>query len=361
MIGAVVLFGIVVVLGIIIVARGLNRGDPLLPSGGGSATLTGAGGPQPDPELPPDLAELDARLAPPTLAAERGGALARRPWRGGAWQSRRTRRSMTTLIARLRGLPSVQVTLAVALLLLGFLIAAQIAAEGPRVRYSTEERAPLIETALGLQSQQESLKGVILGLRQHIGELEALDPGAAQSLRQLYADLEAARLRAGLIAVSVLGVAWFEDGTTGSVDALVSARDVRTLVEELWLAGAEAIAVNGERIVGSTAVIDIGGSMLVNSAYLALPYTSPPSARRTSTSGSSSRWPSCSSFASASSPWASSCPSRTWSGPIAAFAGTVGLQFAKPGGPVTTPIPGWEPRRPGWEPGPRIRRDSRAA
>ncbi len=181
---------------------------------------------------------------------------------------------MTSIVARFRGLPSVQVTLAVALLVLGFLIAAQIAAEGPRVRYSTEERAPLIETALGLQTQQESLKGVILGLRQHIGELEALDPGAATSLRRLYADLEAARLQAGLIAVSGPGAAFrFEDGSGGSIDSLVSARDVRTLVEELWLAGAEGIAVNGERIVGSTAIIDIGGSMLVNSAYLAPPYT----------------------------------------------------------------------------------------
>jgi uncharacterized protein YlxW (UPF0749 family) len=181
---------------------------------------------------------------------------------------------MTSIVARFRGLPSVQVTLAVALLVLGFLVAAQIAAEGPRVRYSTEERAPLIETALGLQTQQESLKAVILGLRQHIGELEALDPNAAASLRKLYADLEAARLQAGLIAVSGPGVAFkFEDGPAGSIDGLVSARDVRTLVEELWLAGAEAIAVNGERIVGSTAVIDIGGSMLVNSAYLAPPYT----------------------------------------------------------------------------------------
>ena len=177
---------------------------------------------------------------------------------------------MISIVDRLRGLSSVQVTFAGALLVLGFLIAAQIAAEGPRVRYSTEERAPLIETALNLQSQQESLKGVILGLRQHIGELEALDPGAADSLRKLYADLEAARLRAGLIAVQGPGVAFrFEDGSSGSVDALVSARDVRTLIEELWLGGAEAIAVNGERIVGSTAIIDIGGSILVNSAYLA--------------------------------------------------------------------------------------------
>lgn len=181
---------------------------------------------------------------------------------------------MSAIVARLRSLPSVQVTLAVALLVLGFLVAAQIAAEGPRIRYSTEERTPLIETALRFQSQQEALKAQILELRGRIAELEALDPDAAASLRRLYADLEAARLSAGLIAVRGPGVAFrLEDGTTGSVDALASARDVRTIVEELWLAGAEAIAVNGERVVGSTAIIDIGGSILVNSAYLAPAYT----------------------------------------------------------------------------------------
>jgi uncharacterized protein YlxW (UPF0749 family) len=166
------------------------------------------------------------------------------------------------------------VTLAIALLVLGFLVAAQIAAEGPRIRYSTEERTPLIETALRFQSRQEALKVEILQLRARIAELEALDPDAAASLRRLYADLEAARLSAGLIAVRGPGVAFrLEDGTSGSLDALATARDVRTIVEELWLAGAEAIAVNGERVVGSTAIIDIGGSTLVNSAYLAPPYT----------------------------------------------------------------------------------------
>lgn len=183
---------------------------------------------------------------------------------------------MSALLTRVRALPSVQVTLAGALLVLGFLIAAQIAAEGPRIRYSTEERSPLIETALGLQTQQEALKTEILGLRRRIGDLEAQDPGAAESLRRLYAELEQARIAAGLIAVTGPGLAFrLEDGTQGGggVDALVSARDVRILVEELWLAGAQGIAVNGERLVGSSAVIDIGGSMLINSAYLAPPYT----------------------------------------------------------------------------------------
>jgi uncharacterized protein YlxW (UPF0749 family) len=180
------------------------------------------------------------------------------------------------LLTRLRSLPSVQVTLAMALLVLGFLIAAQISAAGPRIRYSTEERTPLIETALSLQSQQEALKTQILGLRSRIGELEAQDPGAAESLRRLYGQLEEARLAAGLIAVTGRGLAFrLEDGTQGGggVDALVSARDVRILVEELWLAGAQGIAINGERLVGSTAIIDIGGSILVNSAYLAPPFT----------------------------------------------------------------------------------------
>jgi uncharacterized protein YlxW (UPF0749 family) len=55
-------------------------------------------------------------------------------------------------------------------------------------------------------------------------------------------------------------------------DYLVSGQDVRAVVDELWLAGAEGVAVNGERVTVSTAIVDIGGSVLVNSAYVAPPY-----------------------------------------------------------------------------------------
>jgi uncharacterized protein YlxW (UPF0749 family) len=183
---------------------------------------------------------------------------------------------VTVVLARLRGLPSVQVTLALALLVLGFLVAAQIAAEGPRVRYTTEERSPLIETALGLQSQQDALKARILDLRHQIADLEGQDPSGAASLQALYAQLGRAQLAGGLVAVTGPGIAFkLEDGNQpgAGADALASARDVRTLVQELWLAGAEAIAVNGERVTATTAIIDIGGSTLVNSAYLAPAYT----------------------------------------------------------------------------------------
>ncbi len=68
-VGFVILFAIVVVLGIVIVARGLNRGDGLLPPpppAGNPPTGAGFATTDPEPGLPADLGELDARLAPDT-------------------------------------------------------------------------------------------------------------------------------------------------------------------------------------------------------------------------------------------------------------------------------------------------------
>jgi uncharacterized protein YlxW (UPF0749 family) len=182
---------------------------------------------------------------------------------------------VTTLLGRVRAIPSWQVTLAVALLALGFLVAAQLAAEGPRVRYTTQERSSLVETALGLQAEQADLKAQILDLRNQISQLEAAGPGSATVVRQLNAELEQARIAAGLVELEGPGVVFrLEDAASpgGGADSLVSASDVRAIVDELWLAGAEAISVNGERVTVSTAFLDIGGSILANSAYLAPPY-----------------------------------------------------------------------------------------
>ncbi len=178
---------------------------------------------------------------------------------------------------RLRSIPSWQVTLSVALLGLGFLIAAQLSAEGPRIRYTSQERVPLIETVLGLQTQQDALKQRILELRGQIGTTEAQLPASAAQEKELNASLERARIQAGLVQLAGPGLVFrMEDadtiGSNASSDGLVTARDVRIVVEELWLAGAEAVSVNGERIVATTAVLDIGNSILVNSAYLAPPY-----------------------------------------------------------------------------------------
>jgi uncharacterized protein YlxW (UPF0749 family) len=186
---------------------------------------------------------------------------------------------VTALVARVRTLPSWQVTLTVALLALGFLVAAQLRSEGPRVRYTTQERSPLVETARGLQADQDRLKAQIADLNGQVRSLQQEGVGSSQLVDDLNRQLEQAREAAGLIAYEGTGIVLqLTDSTapppegTNQADYLVSGRDIRTVVEELWLAGAEAIAVNGERLTASSGIVDIGGTILVNSAYLAPPY-----------------------------------------------------------------------------------------
>lgn len=186
---------------------------------------------------------------------------------------------MSLLAARARAIPSWQVTLGLALLGLGFLIAAQLRSEGPRIRYTSQERTPLVGTALDLQAEQDALKRQILQVRGDIGNLEATGQGGAAVTSDLNRQLEQARIAAGLVAMTGPGLVIQLSDSTAPVpadgnerDYLVSGQDVLTVVEELWLAGAEGVAVNGERVTNATAIVDIGGSVLVNSAYIAAPY-----------------------------------------------------------------------------------------
>ena len=186
---------------------------------------------------------------------------------------------MSQIVARVRAIPTWQVTLGLALLGLGFLIAAQLASEGPRIRYTSQERTPLVDTALDLQAQQDGLKQQLLELRSDIEDLEAAGQGGATVTQDLNRRLEEARIAAGLVAVTGPGLVIQLSDSSAPVppdgndrDYLVSGQDVLTVVEELWLAGAEGIAVNGERVTNATAIVDIGGSVLVNSAYVAAPY-----------------------------------------------------------------------------------------
>jgi uncharacterized protein YlxW (UPF0749 family) len=181
--------------------------------------------------------------------------------------------------SRLGRIPSWQITLAIALFVLGLVIVAQLQSDGPRAQYASDERGPLVQTAITLQAQQDGLKSQILDLRAQISDLETKGQGSVATATDLGQRLQDARLAAGLIGLQGPGVViqLRDSGQTvlpgdNPNDYLVSADDVRTVVEQLWLSGAEGVAVNGERITTGTAILDIGGTVLVNSAYLAPPY-----------------------------------------------------------------------------------------
>jgi uncharacterized protein YlxW (UPF0749 family) len=172
-----------------------------------------------------------------------------------------------------------QIALAVALLALGFLVAVQLQSQSPRARYTSQERPPLVETALELSGRQDDLEASIVALRDQIADLENGAAANDAEVAALNAQLQDARRSAGLVDVAGPGVALQFDDAPGPLppaatasEYRVQAEDLRDLVAALWLSGADAVAINGERIVIATAITDIGGTVLVNSAYLAPPY-----------------------------------------------------------------------------------------
>ena len=52
----------------------------------------------------------------------------------------------------------------------------------------------------------------------------------------------------------------------------IEASDLRTLVNELKLAGAEAISINDKRILNMSEIVDVGGRILINEERVTSPY-----------------------------------------------------------------------------------------
>jgi len=182
-------------------------------------------------------------------------------------------------VARVRRIPSWQLTLGVALLVLGFLMTAQFRSLVPRSQYDSSDLPPLRQTAQELQSAQDQLKAQILDLRAQIQAAEQNGRGNAAQIAALNAQLADARRAAGLVALEGPGVVVSLRDSTRPVppgaapgDLLVSASDLRQVTDLLWLSGAEAVSINGERIAVTTPLTDIGSSVLVNSSYLQPPY-----------------------------------------------------------------------------------------
>lgn len=60
--------------------------------------------------------------------------------------------------------------------------------------------------------------------------------------------------------------------TIGSINDLIHDGDLRTIVNELQNAGAEAISINGQRIVSSTAITCVGTVIQVNNEKVGTPF-----------------------------------------------------------------------------------------
>lgn len=95
---------------------------------------------------------------------------------------------------------------------------------------------------------------------------------------EILSELEAARMIAGVVAVEGPGiVVSMEDSrnAAGNADVanyIVHEQDVRLVVNELRAAGAEAISINGQRLVSNSSIRCVGPTIIVNGIKSAAPF-----------------------------------------------------------------------------------------
>jgi uncharacterized protein YlxW (UPF0749 family) len=131
-----------------------------------------------------------------------------------------------------------------------------------------------------LEAEQRELKSSLTALRQEVSERQQVVAAETDRLHSLQAELERQKILAGLTPVHGPGILVVLDDSRArippGVDSnlyIVHEYDLRDVVNVLWLAGSEAIAINDERLVGSSSVYCLGSTVIVNDTRLSPPYT----------------------------------------------------------------------------------------
>ncbi len=142
----------------------------------------------------------------------------------------------------------------------------------------TNARTVLIDQIRERTAQGEAIAAVNADLQSEIRELQARAFGdvAAEAI----AEGEDLGIWAGTTPVQGPGLVITmsdsiraQQGEPGSEDERVQDFDLQVVVNGLWAAGAESIAINGVRLTSGTAIRAAGGAVLVSLRPLASPYT----------------------------------------------------------------------------------------
>lgn len=172
--------------------------------------------------------------------------------------------------------------LALVLALVGYLVVAQFRTEWQIRRALRIPSTQLEELAFLLRDQERgraALESQVVELRNRMATYEKASAEGRTTTAKMSRDLQEMRALAGLTALVGPGITVELGDSTrlprGGEDpnkTILHYSDIQGVVAELWAAGAEAIALNGERIVGTTGISCVGTTILSNTKRMAPPY-----------------------------------------------------------------------------------------
>lgn len=165
---------------------------------------------------------------------------------------------------------------AIVLFVFGFLLAVaylETMAEEPE---RAKVRAALVDQIRQRQSRTDELAGQAEQLRDEVAQVreEILSSDDAARLRELEATVGLARVRGDGLIVEVSDAP--PDAVADEEDAKLSRvldRDLQHIANALWSAGAEAIAINGQRLTSTSTIRAAGDAILVDFRPIVGPYT----------------------------------------------------------------------------------------
>lgn len=165
-------------------------------------------------------------------------------------------------------------TAAVVIAVFGLLVTVAAVQTSRNASVDDASRATLVQRITGEREGLASLQDRIVRLRER-------NVGMQQQLTQLTgtSQVSTARMRrletnTGFVPVSGRGVrVTVDDAANGDPTLAVRDEDLALLVDGLWASGAEAIAINGQRLTALTAIRNSGPAIHVNGRPLAPPYT----------------------------------------------------------------------------------------
>jgi uncharacterized protein YlxW (UPF0749 family) len=174
-----------------------------------------------------------------------------------------------------QGSPSGRHVLATAgLLLFGLMVGIAAVQSARSEPVAQESQDSLVEQVRDLRSEVADERARAAGLR---GDLDQARNDALQASargRELSARLDRLGTAAGSVTMTGPGLrVQVDDGPTDAADPqVVLDTDLQKLVNGLWTSGAEAVAVNGQRITGLSAIRIAGDAVTVNYRSLSRPY-----------------------------------------------------------------------------------------
>lgn len=162
-----------------------------------------------------------------------------------------------------------------ALALFGVLVATAFVQTARTADDAAQRRDELVKQVLARQDELRRQRDRALELRAETVSLQEVYLRAAAEGSTMQARLERLGLVVGAVPARGPGVTVLADDGPASAgaDAEILDVDLQKLVNGLWLSGAEAIAVNGQRLTALSAIRLAGPVITVNYERISAPYT----------------------------------------------------------------------------------------